>query len=61
MKQEVKREELSFDLGKKRAEGDRRAVEAMMELIRNGNTGLKVSISDGVLKISYIKMEQRKE
>ena len=61
MKQEVKREELSFDLGKKRAEGDRRAVEVMMALIRNGNTGLKVSISDGVLKISYIKMEQRKE
>ena len=61
MEQKVKREEVSFDLGKKRTDGDRRAVEAMIELIRNGNTGLKVRISDDVLKISYIKGKQRKK
>lgn len=55
MERRAEREEFSFDLGKKRSEGDRKAVDAIIARLREGGTNIRVSLDGNVMRISYIK------
>ena len=59
MEHKTEREEFSFDLGKKRSEGDRKAVDAIIARLREGGTNIRVSLDGNVMRISYIKRALR--